>query len=158
MTDTCEIRRLDAEDHLPGEPLWRGYQSFYQVDIPDAVSSVTWSRLVDPTGPMSGALAWTKGGTLGLVYLIRHRSCWTTGDYCCLKDLFVIKRARGAGIARKLIEHVYAEATRQGCSRVYWLTHESNAAAMQRYDRIAERSGFVEYRHSVPAAAGGAKA
>jgi ribosomal protein S18 acetylase RimI-like enzyme len=45
-----------------------------------------------------------------------------------------------------LIEHVYAEARKAGCSRVYWLTHETNATAMALYDRIAERSGFVQYR------------
>ena len=33
-----------------------------------------------------------------------------------------------------------------GCSRVHWLTHETNTDAMQLYDRIAERSGFVQYR------------
>jgi hypothetical protein len=54
-----------------------------------------------------------------------------------------------------LIQHVYAEARRQDCSRVYWLTHETNTAAMQLYDRIAERSGFIQYRHALSANAGG---
>jgi len=53
---------------------------------------------------------------------------------------------RGSGIGRKLIEHVYAEASRQGCARVYWLTHETNATAIRLYDHVAERSGFVQYR------------
>ncbi len=43
-------------------------------------------------------------------------------------------------------KHVCAEASRQGCSRVYWLTHETNATAMRLYDRVAERSGFIQYR------------
>jgi GNAT superfamily N-acetyltransferase len=50
------------------------------------------------------------------------------------------------GIGRKLIEAVYAKAQRRGCSRVYWLTHETNKAAMQLYDRIGDRSGFLQYR------------
>jgi hypothetical protein len=29
---------------------------------------------------------------------------------------------------------------------VWWLTHETNAQAMALYDRVAERSGFVQYR------------
>jgi hypothetical protein len=29
---------------------------------------------------------------------------------------------------------------------VHWLTHETNDVAMQLYDRIADRSGFVQYR------------
>jgi GNAT superfamily N-acetyltransferase len=53
---------------------------------------------------------------------------------------------RGAGAGRSLITHVYAEAERAGCSRVYWLTHERNLDAMRLYDSVAERSGFVQYR------------
>jgi hypothetical protein len=29
---------------------------------------------------------------------------------------------------------------------VYWQTHETNATAMQLYDKVAEHSGFVVYR------------
>ena len=80
------------------------------------------------------------------MHSIYHRSTWTTGDYCYLQDLFVADDARGGGVGRALIEHVYAEARRRGASRVYWSTHESNHNAMQLYDRIAERSGFIIYR------------
>jgi ribosomal protein S18 acetylase RimI-like enzyme len=31
-------------------------------------------------------------------------------------------------------------------SRVWWLTHESNTQAMHLYDRIADKSGFIQYR------------
>ncbi|MCY1530480.1 hypothetical protein D9M68_656690 [compost metagenome] len=53
---------------------------------------------------------------------------------------------RGGGIGRQLIEHVYAEARAAGASRVHWLTHETNTDAMQLYERIADRPGFVQYR------------
>jgi GNAT superfamily N-acetyltransferase len=46
-----------------------------------------------------------------------------------------------------LIEYVYEKARASGCSRVYWLTHETNTGAMQLYGRVAERSGFIQYRH-----------
>jgi hypothetical protein len=29
---------------------------------------------------------------------------------------------------------------------VHWLTHESNTDAMQLYERIADSSGFLQYR------------
>jgi len=38
---------------------------------------------------------------------------------------------------------------REGCARVYWLTHETNATAMRLYDRVADRSGFVQYRKNL---------
>jgi GNAT superfamily N-acetyltransferase len=147
------IRPLRPEDHAAWLPLWRGYQAFYEVDIAPEVSASTWARLLDPAEPVAGALAWNGATAVGLVHHIRHRSCWTTGDYCYLQDLFVSPALRGSGIGRKLIEHVYAEASREGCARVYWLTHETNMTAMRLYDRIAERSGFVQYRkHLVPGA------
>ena len=140
------IKPLSPGDHAAWLPLWRGYQSFYKVDIAAEVSAVTWRRLNDPAEPMAGALAWSDAAAVGLVHHIRHRSCWTTDDYCYLQDLFVRAEFRGAGVGRRLIEYVYGRAQQQGLNRVYWLTHETNTAAMQLYDRIAERSGFVQYR------------
>jgi GNAT superfamily N-acetyltransferase len=130
-------------------PLWRGYQSFYKTDIAPEVSSVTWSRLLDATEPMGAALAWDGTSAVGLVHHIRHRSCWTIGDYVYLQDLFVSPDARGAGVGRRLIEYVYDLARAEGCTRVHWLTHETNTDAMLLYDRIAERSGFVQYRRNI---------
>jgi GNAT superfamily N-acetyltransferase len=147
--NTIQIRPPAEHDHAAWLPLWRGYQAFYKVDIPDEVSALTWSRLLDPKEPMGAALAWDGKTALGLVHHIRHRSCWTIGDYLYLQDLFVSPQARGAGIGRKLIEYVYEIARAQGCARVHWLTHESNTDAMLLYDRIATRSGFVQFRHAI---------
>ena len=140
------IRVLGASDREAWPPLWRGYQSFYRVEIPDAASAVTFERLVDPAEPMGGALAWAGDAAVGLVHHIRHRSCWTVGDYCYLQDLFVDAAGRGRGTGRALIAHVTAVARAAGCARVHWLTHETNTDAMLLYDRVAERSGFVQYR------------
>ena len=84
------------------------------------------------------------------MHWIFHRSCWTTGDYCYLQDLYVADDVRGGGVGRALIEHVYAEAQAAGASRVHWLTQEDNAQARLLYERIASRSGFVQYRHLFP--------
>jgi GNAT superfamily N-acetyltransferase len=140
------IRPLDASDRAQWYPLWRGYQQFYRVDIAETVSEVTWRRLLDPAEPMGGAVAVDGSTLVGIVHWIFHRSCWTIGDYCYLQDLFVALDRRGHGIGRQLIEHVYGLARAQGCSRVHWLTHETNSPAMLLYDRIGERSGFVQYR------------
>jgi GNAT superfamily N-acetyltransferase len=94
---------------------------------------------------MHAALAMVGEQALGLVHPIYHRSTWLTGDYCHLQELFVSDNERGSGIGRALIEHVYAGARRRGVPRVYWQTHESNHNAMQLYDRIADRSGFIQY-------------
>ena len=52
----------------------------------------------------------------------------------------------GKGVGRALIDGVYERARLAGSPRVYWLTHETNDTAMQLYDKVAERPGFVVYR------------
>jgi GNAT superfamily N-acetyltransferase len=148
MSDVS-VRPATTGDFDAWLPLWRGYQAFYRVDIADAVTRETWRRFHDAGEPMHCALAELDGRVAGLVHLVEHRSCWTTGNYLYLQDLFTDAVLRGRGIGRALIEHVYAQARARGCARVHWLTHETNATAMQLYDRIAERSGFVQYRKVV---------
>jgi ribosomal protein S18 acetylase RimI-like enzyme len=55
---------------------------------------------------------------------------------------------RGASRAQggPLIEAVYREADARGCTRTYWVTEESNAAARALYDRMASKAPFVQYR------------
>lgn len=144
-----DIRRITASNFEAWLPLWKGYQAFYNVDIDDAVTRSTWERFLDPAEPMYAALAYHNGRAIGMVHWILHRSCWTAGDYCYLQDLFVAPDVRGGGHGRALIEHVYAEARAVNAARVYWLTHETNHTAMQLYDRIADRPGFIQYRKSL---------
>ncbi|HEV2678518.1 MAG TPA: GNAT family N-acetyltransferase [Aliidongia sp.] len=148
MSATAEpiVRPLEPGDHDRWDELWRGYLTFYETTIADEIRAVTWARLLDPAEPMKGALAFRDGVAVGLVHHIQHRSCWTVGDYVYLQDLYVSESLRGGGVGRALIEHVYAHARSIGCSRVHWLTHETNLDAMKLYDRIADPSGFVQYR------------
>lgn len=143
------IKALDAGQRAAWEPLWQGYLAFYKASIGQDVTDLTFARLSTKGGVMGGFLAWDGERAVGMVNWVRHPSCWTAGDYCYLQDLFVDPAARGLGAGRALIEAVYAEARAGGCSRVYWLTHETNHEAMQLYDRIADRSGFLQYRKMI---------
>lgn len=146
IRSTIHIKPLSEQDFDIWQLQWQGYQTFYQVDIPQATRLVTWRRLLDPAEPMFGALAMADDKAIGVVHWIFQRSCWTVEDSCYLQDLYVDSEQRGNGVGRQLIEHVYVAAKAAGSSRVHWLTHETNLTAMQLYDRIAERSGFVQYR------------
>jgi GNAT superfamily N-acetyltransferase len=143
---SVEIKAIEKNDFDIWLPLWKGYQRFYEVNIPESVTLETWARFVDPMEPMHAALAMMGEHAFGLVHSIYHRSTWTTANYCYLQDLFVAADVRGGGIGRALIEHVYADAKRRGAARVHWLTHRTNAAAMRLYESVGHRSGFVQYR------------
>jgi GNAT superfamily N-acetyltransferase len=144
--NSIEIRPVSAADQSVWLPLWQAYQAFYKVQINDHVSAITWQRLLDPAQPIHGALAWRNGEALGMVHYIYHRSSWTIEDSCYLQDLLVDDSQRGKGIGRQLVEHVYANARQAGCSKVHWLTHETNSGAIALYERIAERPGFIQFR------------
>jgi len=141
-----EIRPLRLDERADWEPLWQGYQLFYKVAIPEETTHVTWARLHDPAEPMEALGAYMDGRLRGIAHYLFHRSCWTIGNYCYLQDLFVAETARHLGMGRALIAAVEERARRAGASRLYWLTHESNAGARALYDQLADRSGFIQYR------------
>jgi GNAT superfamily N-acetyltransferase len=138
-------RRVGLDERAAWEPLWKEYQTFYEVALSDEITTTTWSRLHDPAEPMFVLGAYLGGKLVGIVHSLYHRSCWTIGNYCYLQDLFVAEEARGHGIGRALIEAVASEARAAGASRVYWLTQEGNTTARALYDRVAKRSGFIQY-------------
>ncbi len=146
MAPNIVIRPLRRDERADWEPLWRGYLDFYKTALPKGTYDTTWARLHDAQEPMWLLGAYVDGKLLGIVHYLYHRSCWTAGDYCYLQDLFVAQDARGRGLGRALIEAVYAEARKAGASRVYWLTHETNATARALYDKLADRPGFIQYR------------
>ncbi len=140
------IRMSQDQDYVQWRLLWQAYQTFYKTNIPEAVTRKTWERFLDLSEPMHCAVAEQDGVLVGMVHYIYHRSCWTAGDYVYLQDLFASPEMRGKGVGKALIEHVYEAAKAQDGSRVWWLTHETNTDAMHLYNKIAEKTGFIQYK------------
>jgi GNAT superfamily N-acetyltransferase len=143
------VRPVGHDERAAWEPLWAGYLKFYKADLPPENSDITWSRLHDAAEPMHLLGAYVDGRLTGIVHYLFHRSTWMPDDYCYLQDLFVADDARGLGLGRALIEAVYDKAREAGSTRVYWLTHETNAQARILYDQVAENVGFIQYRRSL---------
>jgi GNAT superfamily N-acetyltransferase len=144
---TIAIRPLEAADRAGWEPLWQGYLSFYRATLTDEVTQTTWDRLLDPDEPLRGLGAHLDGRLVGIAHLVYHRSTWSTENRCYLNDLFTAPEVRGRGVGKSLIEAVYRDASVAGAERVYWLTHETNATAQALYDKVASRTGFIQYNH-----------
>jgi GNAT superfamily N-acetyltransferase len=139
------VRPLRAADREQWEPLWDGYNLFYErPDLPREITDTSWARFLDPEEPMFAAVAEVDGQIVGLVHYLYHRNTAMIDDVCYLQDLFTAPEARGLGVGRALIEYVYAEAAKAGSRRVYWQTQENNPAR-KLYDRVAELTSFRRY-------------
>jgi len=151
---TFFVRDPTPADYSQWKPLFEGYNAFYgragPTALPGEIVDMTWKRIHDPEEPVHALVAEEEGRLLGMTHYLYHRSTIAIAQICYLQDLFTVPEARGRGIAKALIEAVYERAQRAGAFRVYWQTHESNATAQRLYDQVAERSGFIVYRHPVP--------
>jgi GNAT superfamily N-acetyltransferase len=150
MPTGLSIRFVTRQDYYQWLPLWDGYNAFYGRSGPTALSPeitrMTWLRFFDAYEPVHALVAESSDQLLGLTHYLFHRSTISIVPVCYLQDLFTAESARGKGIGRALINAVYEQAKLAGASRVYWQTHETNRTAMQLYDKLAERSGFLVYR------------
>ena len=156
------IAPLAPADRADWERLFRGYIAFYERDEPQAMYDAAWAAFM--AGDRLHALGARaeapyrsaeeaeslppEGGEntrlVGITHFFVHPS--TSGpDDCYLQDLFTDAAARGQGVGRALIGAVAEWARGQGCGRLYWLTHESNATARALYDKVAVNRGFIRY-------------
>ena len=150
MPKNLIVRFATRQDYDQWLPLWDGYNAFYgrsgATALAPEITRMTWARFFDAYEPMHALVAESDGALLGLTHYLFHRSTTSIEPTCYLQDLFTNEAARGKGVGRALINGVYEQAKLAGSSRVYWQTHETNRTAMQLYDKVAERPGFVIYR------------
>lgn len=153
MITNLIIRTVTPADYIQWIPLWLGYNAFYgrfgKTALDPEITSATWDRFFDETEPVYALVAELNGKLVGITHYLFHRSTSALKPVCYLQDLFTEPDIRGKGIGRELIKGVYDAAEKAGSSRVYWLTHETNATAMKLYDQVADRSGFVHYRKMI---------
>jgi GNAT superfamily N-acetyltransferase len=150
MSSELTVRFVTRHDHDRWLPLWDGYNAFYgrsgATALSPEITKMTWARFFDANEPVHALVAQSGGQLLGLTHYLFHRSTTAIEPVCYLQDLFTDEAARGKGVGRALINGVYQQAMLAGSPRVYWQTHETNLTAMQLYDKVAERFGFVVYR------------
>ena len=147
------VRSVEPADFAAWNRLWDGYNAFYgrqgATALPEAVTQTTWQRFHDPAEPVFALVAERDGKLLGLTHCLFHRSTTRIELTCYLQDLFTDPATRGQGVGRALIQGVYARAKAAGIVRVYWHTHETNAAGRLLYDKVAQHLGFLVYTHDV---------
>ncbi|MBI3504259.1 MAG: GNAT family N-acetyltransferase [Proteobacteria bacterium] len=151
MPAAITVRPLREDDLAAWRPLWDGYNAFYgrsgATALPEEITRTTWDRFFDPGEPVFALVAEADDRLAGLTHYLFHRSTTRRELVCYLQDLFTDETARGQGVGRALIEGVYAAAAAAGIGRVYWQTHETNAAGRLLYDKVAKHAGFIVYTH-----------
>ncbi|GHE05666.1 GCN5 family N-acetyltransferase [Defluviimonas sp. 20V17] len=144
------IRPLAASDEAAWRGLWAGYLEYYETRVPEAVYQSTFARLRSGEDhEFQGLIAHLGDRPVGLVHYLFHRNCWKIENVCYLQDLFTERAARGQGVARALIEAVYARADAAGAPAVYWLTQEFNYRGRMLYDKVGMKTPFIRYNRPV---------
>ena len=78
-----QISTLAASDRSEWLTLWQGYLAFYESEVSDQQTALTFERLVDSGYPIHGAIARDVGGSaIGLVHWLTHPATWSEGEYC----------------------------------------------------------------------------
>lgn len=148
-----KLRPIAQDDFAAWLTLWDGYNAFYgragSTALALAITEATWQRFFDPAEPVFALVAERDGQLLGLAHYLFHRSTTRIELTCYLQDLFTLQAARGQGVGRALIQAVYVAAQAHGVKRVYWQTHETNAAGRLLYDKLAAHLGFIVYAADV---------
>ncbi|EMH4164907.1 GNAT family N-acetyltransferase [Pluralibacter gergoviae] len=144
--NSVTIAPAQEKDYDEWHSLWLKYQEFYNVEIPDAVTKMTWQRFFNQAEPMFCAVAKSNGKLIGLVHYTFHRSTWAENNYCYLEDLYVCENTRGQHVGKQLIEYVKGETSKNNASRLYWHTHEENHRAQRLYDWVAKKTGMIKYQ------------
>jgi len=152
------IRDPGASDENAWRRLWSDYCQFYNVLIPESVTTRTWQRINDPRSPIFGRLATIDSLIVGFSVSVLHDGTWTVEPVCYLEDLFIDPQYRRRGYGRLLVKDLVDRAVSEGWSRLYWHTRVDNPARFP-YDQFVLADNFVRYRllidHLGPSVAAG---
>ncbi len=140
------VRQISPPDASRWRELWVAYNRFYETDVPEAATSLTLERLLDPDSALVGRVALLGGDIIGFSASVVHEATWDTRLACYLEDLFVSETERGHGVGRALIDDLVALAHQRNWGRLYWHTRAGNATARRLYDRYVAADDFVRYR------------
>ena len=146
---SAKIRPLLANDYSRWIDLWAGYLDFYEADLAEEQTELTWGRLIDDEFEMHGLVAELDGELVGLAHFSFTHSSWAENRDLYLEDLFVSSNVRGQGFGNALILALDEVAREEGARKVWWETHKDNAVARRLYDSVAELSEFVKYTRAV---------
>ena len=84
VSEEILIRPVISADRDAWEPLWDGYNAFYErvgpTALPADITELTWTRFLDAGEPVHAMVAEIDGRVVGLVHYLFHRSTTMRDD------------------------------------------------------------------------------
>jgi GNAT superfamily N-acetyltransferase len=139
------VAEADLEELLP---LMRGYCDFYEVaPSDDALLAVSRALIADPEREGLQLIAREPDGTaVGFATLYWTWQTLSAARLGVMNDLFVAERARGTGLADRLIAACRERCAAHGARELAWQTAKDNHRAQAVYDRVGgRRSEWLDY-------------
>ncbi|WP_071058867.1 GNAT family N-acetyltransferase [Pelistega sp. MC2] len=143
------IRLLCEEDYPQWLSLWQDYLAFNHQTLALSITQHTWKNLTQSEVLKAWGAFSNTGELLAFIHIVKHPHTWSDRHCIYIEDLFVVASARRQGIARQLIETVYAYAKEHQCHRVYWVTGANNIQAQGLYSTLATKMDMIQYRKVV---------
>ena len=140
-----QIRALTKSHYATWRDLWDQYLVFYQHELSENQTQLTFSRLLDQNFNIHGFVLESDGQVIGIAHASFRHSTWSDNQELYLEDLFVNPSHRGKGFGRALIEAVANFGQQHGAPKLYWQTHRDNSTAQKLYDSLATKSEFITY-------------
>lgn len=142
---TLKIRDLAPQDKTQWLELWTGYLDFYEKELSEAQTDLSWERLLHAKDGLHAIVAEHDGKLVGLAHYFWTPSTWQQNKDLYLEDLFVSPSVRGGGVGQSLIEALVGICLKSGGSKVHWQTHHTNKTAIALYEKLATQSEFVVF-------------
>jgi GNAT superfamily N-acetyltransferase len=144
-----KIRNLNKSDDAGWRNLWDQYLKFYEHELTEDQTQLTFERLSNPDYDLYGLVLELDGALVGIAHSSFTHSTWAENKDLYLEDLFVDPLFRGKGYGRALIEASAEFGKLHGARKLYWQTHRDNETAQKLYATLATKSEFVIYEKSI---------
>ena len=139
------IREIKLKDEEQWKKLYRGYATFYKVEMNDKILETVWRWLNDNNHELKGIGYEADGKIVGIAHYRKLLSPLKGKYIGYLDDIFVDPEYRGQKIGEKLINKMKEISKSKGWNLVRWITHDDNVRAKSLYDRVAKKTNWDVY-------------